>query len=42
MVPRHFWWLIETLQAERPGAHITDEERAELLAMLDDANHGAV
>lgn len=41
MAPRHFWWLVETLKTKRPGAGITKDERAKLLAMLEHANRGA-
>ena len=41
MPPRHFWWLLETLEegTKRKGS-ITQDERAQMLRLLDDAKKG--
>lgn len=39
MVPRHFWWLVETL-AKQQGAGLGPDERAEMLDLLQKAKRG--
>lgn len=42
MVPHHFWWLLETLAGAdtKSGAYVTDDEKAELLGLIDKFNRG--
>lgn len=43
MPPRHFWWLVETLDqggGAKRGAGFTETERAQMLRLLEDAQKG--
>lgn len=39
MIPRHFWWLVETL-AKQQGAGLTKDDRAEMRDLLNKAKRG--
>lgn len=41
MKPRHFWWLVETLE-KRSGPDMSDEDKGELLDLLERAERGEI
>lgn len=41
MKPRHFWWLVETLQM-RGAATMTDDVKDELMTLIDRAERGEI
>lgn len=40
MPPRHFWWLMETLEEGTKRKGLTADERAQMLRLLEDAQKG--
>jgi hypothetical protein len=43
MVPRHFWYLVETLQPPKgAGPRFSEAERDELIALLNAAERGEI
>ncbi|NBW12556.1 MAG: hypothetical protein EBR82_31475 [Caulobacteraceae bacterium] len=43
MPPRHFWWLLETLEEgtkPEPGGSLGADEKAQLMHMLREARKG--
>jgi len=42
MVPRHFWWLCETLDGAdtKRGARLSKADREELLDLVEQYNRG--
>lgn len=38
MAPRHFWWLMETLQTK--GPNLSNGEKTELMELLERAERG--
>ena len=41
MKPRHFWWLVETINPPQEGPHLPKDTRNELLALLAEAESKA-
>ncbi len=41
MKPRHFWWLVETLQT-RGGPVMTDEVKDDLMDLIERAERGEI
>jgi len=44
MPPRHFWWLVETLddgaKSKRGGGALSEQDKAQMLRMIQDAKEG--
>ncbi len=40
MKPRHFWWLVETLEKQRPGPSLSRADADELLELMAMAERG--
>jgi len=40
MKPRHFWWLVQTLEKQKTGPSLTREEVDELRDMVERAERG--
>lgn len=40
MTPRHFWWLVETLNPPKKGPSLSDEDREEFLGWLNGNDTG--
>jgi hypothetical protein len=40
MKPRHFWWLVETLEKQQSGPSLTRDEIDELQALVAAADRG--
>jgi hypothetical protein len=40
MPPRHFWWLCETLDGSTKRKGLSNDDRAQMLRLIDDANKG--
>jgi hypothetical protein len=41
MTPRHFWWLVETLNPPKAVVSFSDEARADILGWLKGNETGA-
>lgn len=46
MPPRHFWWLCETLDegadTKRGGADLTEQDKAQMARLIQDAKEGKI
>ena len=42
MKPRHFWWLVETLEKRSGGPSIDDQTREALLDVIERAERGEI
>jgi len=40
MPPRHFWWLCETLGESTERKGLSEDDRAQMLRLMDDAKEG--
>lgn len=42
MKPRHFWWLVDTLEKQKSGPSLTREERGELMDLVARSERGEI
>ena len=42
MPPRHFWWLVESLEERPKRKGLSNDDRAQMLRLLEDAQKGKI